>query len=167
MDSDNQPQAAPSRSARKRAAQAVETLAFALVELAEADLARLCAPKDILAALHEARATRGHGARKRQVKYLAGRLRRRPDAVAELEAFMAGLDEQHLQEQATFHALEELRGRLCDPATRAEALDEAARRLPGIDLAQLDQLARRARDGTDRHAFRAVFQLLKKAARKP
>jgi ribosome-associated protein len=165
MDVENKEQATPSRSARKRAAQAVETLAFALVELPEADLARLSAPADILEALRQARNTRGHGSRKRQIKHLAGLLRRCPDAVTALQAFMAGLDEQRLRERAALHALEQLRIRLCDPATRAEALDEAERSLPGIDLAQLDQLARRAHGGTDRQAFRAVFQLLKKTAR--
>jgi ribosome-associated protein len=166
MTSEQREQEAPSRSARKRAAQAVETLAVALAEMPAADLARLRAPDDILEALHETRATRGHGSRKRQIKYLAGLLRRRPDAVTALKAFMAGLDEQHLRQRADLHVLEQLRVRLCDPATCDEALDEARRDLPDIDPRQLGKLARRAFGGTDQQAFRAVFQLLKKAARK-
>lgn len=90
-DSDFQEdQERPSRSEQKRAAQALLVLAERLVALPRARLRRAELPTDLHDEIERTRATRSHGARKRQMRFLAGLLRRLDDA--ELEPLRALAD---------------------------------------------------------------------------
>ena len=64
------------RSAKKRAAKAVEQLAQRLVELPDPAVAGLPLSPELARELQLARSTRGHSSRKRQLKHFAGALRR-------------------------------------------------------------------------------------------
>lgn len=154
----------PSRSARKRSAQAVEELARALVELPAAALERLPAGAEVRRELEQARAIRAHGARDRQIRHLASVLRRDEEETAVLRAFVAGEDEGRYREQAAFHRLEELRERLCDPKRFPQALTEAASLWPTLDTAAVGRLARACHGSEDRRAFREIFRLLRRAS---
>lgn len=153
---------APSRSARKRAAQAVEDLARRLTELPEADLRRLTIDAEILEEIRLVRSVPTLAARDRQVRHLAGVLRQREDELPAIDRFVAGLDFHRHEERVRFHRLEELRDRLCDPAASPQALEEAAR-IPGVDRALLARLARAAHGG-DKRAFRELFRHLRRAS---
>jgi ribosome-associated protein len=153
----------PSRSARKRAAKAVEELAERLVNLADADFRRLPLAGEIRRELEEARRIKTHGARKRQLKHLAGLLRRDDESREKAEGFLTLLDLGRHRDSERFHQLEELRERLCDPVSREAALAEADSTLPGIDLAKVRRLAEAAQGGTDKRAFRELFRLLRAA----
>lgn len=153
----------PSRSAKKRAAKAIEGLAERLVNLAEADFRRLPLAGEIRHEMEEARRIKAHGARRRQLKHLAGLLRRDDESRQEAEGFLTLLDLGRHQDAERFHQLEELRERLCDPRCRDAALAETDRTLPGIDLARVQRLAEAAQDGTDKRAFRELFRLLRAA----
>lgn len=153
----------PSRSARKRDAKAVEALAGELAELTVADLARLPVSPEILKEIRLARGVSGHGARKRQVKYLAGVLRRRPEELADLQAFLAGVHEARYRERESFHCLEVLRDRLCAPGTFDAALREAQETFPGVDAEALTRLARACHAAGDRRAYREIFRRLRAA----
>jgi len=151
------------RSARKRAAKAVEELAQKLVELPESDLGRLPLSSDLTEELRIARNTRGHGSRKRQVKYLAGLLRRDEDQQEQLVAAINDIDEVHGKDNRVFHHLEDLRDRLCSAATFSAALEEIGSRYPQVDIDRLTGLARSVHDGGDKKAFREIFRRLRQA----
>jgi len=74
---DDEHEERPSRSARKRAAEALQKLGVRLVALREAELAALTLPEELLAAVQEARRLRGP-AIARQYQYI-GRLMRDVD----------------------------------------------------------------------------------------
>ncbi len=153
----------PSKSARKRAAKAVEETAVQLVDLPEADWIKLPAPEELRQEIALARQTRSHGARKRQIKHLAGVLRRREDDLESIQAFLDGLHQKQFQEKKDFHFLEELRDRICDPERSQQALNEAAASLPGVDPKGLARLAKSVHASKDRKAFREIFRRLKSA----
>lgn len=68
----------PSRSARKRAAEALQKLGVRLVELREAELQALVLPEELLAAVLEARRLTNGPAKARQRQYI-GKLMRNVD----------------------------------------------------------------------------------------
>jgi ribosome-associated protein len=152
---------APSRSAKKRAAKGVEDLAMRLADLAQADFRRLPLQGDLRRELEAARAIRAHGARKRQIKHLAGLLRRDEENQAAVEEFLTEVDSGHRRDAEHFHLLEELRERLCDPVRREAALEEIRQSMPGPDFEKVRRLAEAAQGGTDKRAFRELFRILK------
>ncbi len=158
---DNPQQEQPSRSAKKRAARAVENLAERLINLGEADFRRLPLTGEIRREMEEARRIKAHSARKRQLKHLAGLLRHDEESRQEAEGFLTLLDLGRHQDAERFHQLEELRERLCDPESREAALAEAERSCPGIDLAKVRRLAEAAQGDNDKRAFRELFRLLR------
>lgn len=157
---------APSRSAQRRAALDVLTLAERLAGLSDAELSRLPIPEDLLPDIAQARAIRAHVARKRQVAFLAKHMRREDDAV--LDAIRAALDASGAaarEETARLHRAERWRERLVgdDDTALAEFLDE----YPHTDRQRLRQLLRacaeeRRLDKPPR-AFRELFRLLRDA----
>lgn len=164
FEHDETPFAGPSKSARKRAAKAVEELANELVSLGKSKLSGLNLPEDIRKELDLARNTKGHGSRKRQIKHLAGLLRKHEDLVEELNTFLAGSHQQQYEEKKHFHQLENLRDGLCDPTRFEATLRLVQEQLPTLDSEALSQLARRVHTTNDRHAFREIFRILKTAA---
>jgi ribosome-associated protein len=160
MFTEEQEQEGRGRSAKKRAAQAVEATAQEVADLPEAERRKLPVPSELRAEIELAAATRGHGARKRQIKHLAGELRRREEELEALRAHLDGLHGAQLAERKAFHELEKLRDRLCDPEQFEAALAEAAHARPGADPGALARLARAAQGG-DRRAFRELFRRLR------
>ncbi len=153
----------PSRSAKKRAAKEMETIAVRLAELPETNWAKLPAPAELREEIELARKTQGHSSRKRQLKHLAGVLRHHEEETEAIRAYLDGLNQVHLHDQRDFHVLEGLRDRICDLEQSAAALDEAAAILPGLDRAALARLARSVHTNGDRKAFREIFRRLKSA----
>ncbi len=153
----------PSRSAKKRAAKEVETIALQLVELSENAWNKLSAPDELREEIELARQTQGHSSRKRQMKHLAGVLRKHEEETEKIREVLDGLHQVQLQEKKDFHFLEDLRDRICDREQSAAALDEAATAFPGIDRAGLARLARSVHASGDRKASREIFRRLKSA----
>jgi ribosome-associated protein len=151
-----------SRTARKRAAHAVEDLARQLVELPDSQWRKLPVDDELRAEIALARGTHGHGSRDRQTRHLAALLRRREEDLFLLSAFLDTGRQQHQQQTEDFHQLELLRDRLCAPATFAAALEEAAA-LPGADREALAGLARSVHAGGDKRAAREIFRRLRAA----
>jgi len=164
MEREEMERVGPSRSAKKRAAQEVEKLAGELAELAEAEWRKLPAPPELREEIHLARETRGHGARRRQIKHLAGVLRRHEEETAALRAFLEGTHARQWAEKKAFHSLERLRDRLCDPESFAVALEEAQRACPAADPEEIARLARAAQKGADRRAYRELFRRLREGS---
>ena len=153
----------PSRTQQRREALAVLALANQLVELQPSRLAKLELPEEVREEIANLRKISSHIARKRQLAFLAKKMRRFDDAV--FDAVRAELGEnrdRRRQETAAMHRLEALRERLLDD-------DEAAATLiaehPSIDRQHLRSLVRQARSeraaNKPPRAYREIFQLLK------
>jgi ribosome-associated protein len=161
MSDEDQRDLPPSRSAKKRAAKEVEALARSLAELPERDFARLTIPPALEEEVARTRATKGHGSRKRQTKYLAGLLRQLDEEREALRAELEGL--RHDQRAATgaFHRIEALRDRLCDPEQLAATLDELRPHLRPVEVASIARLAHSVHHSGDRRAAREIFRRLR------
>jgi ribosome-associated protein len=151
------------RSAQKRAAKAVEQLAQQLADLPEAVLAELPQGPELSCEIELARATRGHASRKRQIKHLAGFLRRHEEQRAAVEAALAERAVSKRREALAFQQLEELRDRLCNPQDFNQALEEVRNSYPMLDHRRISRLARSAHEHADRKAAREIFRSLRKA----
>jgi ribosome-associated protein len=155
---------APSRSQQRREALDVLVLGERLAALSDAQLARLPVPGEVLPHVREARRITAHGARKRQLAFLAKQLRREDDEV--LDAIREALDESGEAarlEAAALHRTEAWRDRLLDEGDAA--LSELIAAHPAADPQRLRQLVRNALDERRRnkppHAFRELFRELR------
>lgn len=156
----------PSRTALKRQARQVEDVARGLLDLGASQLDRLEWEDALRSALDLARATKQHGARKRQVKHLAAMLRQAPEALESARSLLEARNGAHHSQVRDFHHLEELRERMCQAQSRAAALQEALQRYPACDRALLEQLAQRYAETGDRRPYREIFRHLRAAAEK-
>ncbi|HKJ07753.1 MAG TPA: ribosome biogenesis factor YjgA [Gammaproteobacteria bacterium] len=160
-DPDDPEHAIPSKSQRKRDAQALQGLGEQLVALPAAQLEALDLPEPLREAVGFARTMDARGARKRQIKFIA-RLLRETDAEP-IRAALEALHRQDRQQAQRFQRLEALRERLLTDGD--EALAEFLRAHPHADHQHLRRLVRQARlererDGAPRSA-RALFRLLR------
>ena len=149
------------RSAKKRAAKGVEDLAKRLTELPEPVLFKLPIQESLAKEIELARRTRGHSSRKRQIKSLAGFLRRHKD---ECEAIGLALERQSIVQRydaLEFHHLEQIRDRLCSTKTYAEELADIQSRYPHMDVRKLSRLARSVHVSQDKKAAREIFRILR------
>lgn len=167
MDVEEKDRPGRGRSARKRAAHEVEAVAHELADLPEARWLKLPVSAELREEIQRARETGGHGARKRQIKHLAGELRRREEELEPLRAFLDGVHQTQLSENKAFHDLEALRDRLCDPQQFEAALPEVVSAFPDVDPAAIARLARAVQAGGDRRAFREIFRRLREGRREP
>jgi len=152
------------RTAAKRAAKEVEEVARQLVDLPEAEVAKLPISGEVRKELETTRRTTGRGGAKRQLKHFAGMLRRYEEEREELEAWLAGYHASHHQEVQAFHDLEKLRERLCDSQLGAQALAEVRERFPRLNVKKLQGLIRSVQASKDKKAFRDIFRMLKEEA---
>lgn len=157
----------PSRSAKKRAAKEIEELAKQLAEVSDTAFGKLPLAGDLRDEVRLARQTKAHGARKRQIQHLAAVLRKREEEAEALRAHLDSLNQVHYQDQKQFHALEELRDRLCAPDSCPEALEEVRRKLPTADAGALARLAKAVHLSNDKRAAREIFRLLRSAQQTP
>lgn len=165
MTTEHNEDTAPSRSQQRRDALAMLALAGQLVDLPASRLARLELPEDVLAEIAHVRKITAHGARKRQLAFLAKIMRRHDEGTFDAAHAELGEDrDRQRQDAAALHRMEALRERLLDD-TGDVALGELIESHPDIDRQHLRSLIRRARTErekhTNPHAFRELFRLLK------
>jgi ribosome-associated protein len=143
----------------------VLTLASQLVELAPSRLAKLDLPDDVRREIDITRRITAHGARKRQMAYLAKVMRRfGDDDFAAVRAELGENREKQRQDTAAMHRLEAIRDRLV--AGDDDALSELIGEYPQVDRQRLRSLLRQARleretPNKPPKAYREIFQLLK------
>ncbi len=160
-DEDTGEYLAPSRSEQRRAALDVLALGERLAGLTPTQLAKLPVPESLLPHIADTRRMTAHGARKRQVAFLAKQMRREDDET--LDAIRDALDaggEAARRETALMHRAETWRERLL--AEGDAALSEFVEAYPAADRQRLRQLVRsvleeRARNKPPR-AFRELFR---------
>ena len=158
----------PSRTQQRREALAVLVLAQQLVDLQPTRLAKLALPDDVRREIEITRRTPSHGAKKRQLAFLAKVMRRfDDDAFAAVRAELGENREKQRQETAAMHRLESMRDRLI--AEDESALSELIAEHPQVDRQRLRSLIRQARIEKDTpnkppKTYREIFQLLKELA---
>ncbi|WP_293705370.1 MULTISPECIES: ribosome biogenesis factor YjgA [unclassified Stenotrophomonas] len=153
-----------SRSQNRRDALEVLALGEKLVELTPAQLARLPIPEGLLEHIEYTKRITSHGARKRQLAFLAKQMRREEDET--LEAIRDALDansETSRREVAIMHRMERWRERLL--AEGDVALGELLDEYPQADRQALrtlvrNALAEKAKNKPPR-AFREIYQVLR------
>ncbi len=155
---------APSRSTQRRAALDVLALSERLSVMSDAQLGSLPLPLSLLPHIQEARRISAHGARKRQLAYLAKLLRREDDEVLDAlrDALNAG-GEAARRETAQLHLVEHWRERLLEDGDTA--LSELLDAYPASDHQRLRQLLRNAqverKGNKPPHAMRELFRVLR------
>lgn len=157
----------PSKSQRKRHAEALQALAVSLVDLPDAQLARIPLPERLRDAIVETRRISSHGALRRQHQYL-GRLMRQADEAPIREA-LDQLAREAAGRTRQFHAVEQWRDRLV--AEGDAALDDLLAAHPSLERAPLRHFIRQARLEADRdgpkRAARALFRHLRERLETP
>lgn len=150
-----------SRTRKKQQAKEVELVAVQLVELSDNQFAQLELPTEIVREAELARATRGRSSQRRQLKHLAGLLRKSDDVLDALRQKLEMLDQVTRSEKKQFHRLEALRDRLCSKDDFQDAFNELLELAPGIDRKAISRLARSVHDHEDRRASREIFRRLR------
>jgi len=155
----------PSRSAQRRAALDVLELAEQLVGMTAAQLERLPIADELMPHIRDTQRIASHGARKRQVAFLAKQMRRQgEDALEAIRDALSNDGEAARKETAAMHRLEALRDALLDEDGEA-ALTALIDAHPGADRQQLRQLVRNAheerRRGKPPRAYRELFRVLR------
>ena len=157
----------PTRTQQRRDALAVLALAGQLMALPPSKLAKLELPEDVEREIANTRRITAHGARKRQMAFLAKVMRRHDNSV--FDGVRAALGENRdlqRQETAAMHRLEATRDRLlADPDN---AMSDVIAQYPGVDRQHLRSLVRQAKAEKDGNkpprAYREIYQLLKDLA---
>ena len=155
----------PSRSAQRRAALDVLELGEQLVGMTAAQLGRLPIPDTLMPHIRDTQRITSHGARKRQVAFLAKQMRRQDDEA--LDAIRDALSKDGdaaRRETAAMHRIEALRDALLGDDGDA-AMTELLAAHPAADRQHLRQLVRNAHEERKRNkpprAFRELFRALK------
>lgn len=155
----------PSRSEQRRAALDVLELGEQLAAMTATQLGRLPIPEELLPHIRETQRITSHGARKRQLAYLAKQMRKLDDD--ELEAIRDAMSkdgEAARRETAALHRVEALRDALLGDDGDA-ALTALLAAHPQADRQQLRQLLRNVREERARNkpprAFRELFRVLR------
>lgn len=153
-----------SRSQNRREALEILALGEKLVDLTPAQLSRLPIPEDLMPHIEYTKRITAHGARKRQLAFLAKHMRREDEAT--LDAIRDALDansDTSRREVALLHRAEQWRDRLMDQGDAAltALLDE----YPHADRQELRTLVRNAQAERAKNkpprAFREIFQVMR------
>lgn len=155
----------PSRSQQRRAALDVLELGEQLVALSAAQLARLPIPDEVMPHIRETQRITSHGARKRQLAFLAKQMRRQDDEALDAIRDALGKDgEASRRETAAMHRIEALRDTLLGEEGDA-AMTALLEEHPEADRQKLRQLVRNTHEERKRskppHAFRELFRELR------
>lgn len=154
-------QAPPSRTRLKKEDQARKALGEALVALGAEQLASIALPIELREAVHLARKTRQHGARRRQLQYIGALLRHMDTAL--IRQALENIRRGDLEKAQAFKRIEAWRDALREG--RDEIIDEILAACPGADRQQLRQLSRNAcresREERGPSASRKLFKYLK------
>jgi ribosome-associated protein len=155
----------PSKSARKRHSDDLQSLGEALIELPANELDALPLPEQLRDAVMLAQRITAHGGLYRQKQYI-GKLMRKIDAEPIREAIDARRDRERI-EAMRFHRIEQWRDRLLLEGT--EVIDKLKADFPGIDAAAVKSLTERARKEQQTSsqkvtpAARELFRLLRQS----
>jgi ribosome-associated protein len=155
----------PSKSARKRRSDDLQSLGEALIQLSAAELDALPLPEQLRDAVLLAQRITAHGGLYRQKQYI-GKLMRKIDAEPIREAMIARRDRERV-DALRFHRVEKWRDKLLSEG--AEAVTKLQAEFPNIDAGAIRTLTERARKEQQTSAQkitpagRELFRVLREA----
>jgi len=150
-----------SRTKKKQQAKQIEEVASQLTNLTDKQFSQIDLAAEIAVEAELARSTKGLSSQRRQLKHLAGMIRKSEGALDGLVSQLASLDQVSRGEKKQFHQLEKLRDRLCDVDSFASAFDEMLELIPEIDRKAISRLVRSVQEHDDRRAYREIFRRLR------
>jgi len=150
-----------SRTKKKQQAKQIEEVASQLTNLTDKQFSQIDLAAEIAVEAELARSTKGLSSQRRQLKHLAGMIRKSEGALDALVSQLASLDQVSRGEKKQFHQLEKLRDRLCDVDSFASAFDEMLELIPEIDRKAISRLVRSVQEHDDRRAYREIFRRLR------
>ena len=154
----------PSKSQRKRDAEALQKLGEDLIALKNSELAQFDLPENLLNAIQQARSISSHGGLKRQRQYI-GKVMRSIDATSVINK-LDELRRKHDINSGHFKQLEHWRDRIL--AEGNKAIDELLIEYPQADRQMLRQLQRNSQkeqqEGKPPAAARQLFKYLRQLA---
>jgi len=171
VDSDGQDESPEeiSKSQRKREADSIRDLGARLAELGPSELAGIPLPDEIVSAIGDLNRIRAHGARKRQLGYLAKRMRQID--VKPIDAALEKLKQAARANTKRLHLVENWRDRMLgdiDDETEKEALTAFLHEFVSADrqhfrhlqrLALMERQAQRSPAAT-RQLFKAIKDII-------
>lgn len=155
-----------SKSQRKRDADSVRDLGAHLAELGSRELATIPLPDDVLSAIKELNRIKAHGARKRQLGFLAKRMRNID--VEPIEAALEKLRQSARANTINLHLVEKWRDRLLgdvDQESAKDALTAFLSEYVEADRQQFRHLQRQALSEREAQRSPAAARQLFKAIR--
>lgn len=171
-DSDTEDAEEISKSQRKRDADGIRELGEHLTELGKSELATVPLPDDVLQAIHEFSRIKANGARKRQLGYLAKRLRNAD--IEPIEQALERIKQIARSNTLNLHTVENWRDRLLgdvDGESPKLALTAFLSEFNNADRQQLRQLQVQAIKERDKKrapaAARQLFKLLRDIINNP
>lgn len=163
-DSGDNTWSGPSKSQRKRDAEAMQKLGEELTTLKDSELAQFDLPENLFKAIQDARKISSHGGLKRQRQYI-GKVMRSLDA-ASIISKLDELRRKHELNSGHFKKLEHWRDRIL--AEGNKAIDELMIEFPQADRQMLRQLQRNSQKESDTGkppaAARQLFKYLRQLA---
>ncbi len=150
-----------SRTKKKHQAKQIEQLAVQLVGLTDKQFGQLKLPDNVAYEAEQARITKGRSSLRRQLKHLAGMIRKTDDALASILEQLENLDQVSRGVKKQFRQLEQLRDRLCCADSFAGAFDEMMDLFPEIDRKSISRLARSVHQNEDKRAYREIFKRMR------
>lgn len=154
----------PSKSQRKRDADAMQKLGEDLIRMKDSELAQFDLPENLLNALQAARTITSHGGLKRQRQYI-GKVMRSIDVTA-VASKLEELRHKHEVNSGHFKMLEHWRDRILSEGNKA--IDELMLTYPQADRQMLRQLQRNSQkeldNGKPPAAARQLFKYLRQLA---
>lgn len=151
-----------SRTRKKKEATALQRIGERLAGLSEEQLQRLQLPDDLLQALLAVKGMQAHGARRRQMQYIGG-IMRKVD-IEPIEQGLLEIEQGAMAQARAFQRIERWRDRLV--AGDDQLMEELLATVPGMDRQRLGQLVRSARkaqekEGAAKKSARHLFRYLK------
>ncbi|MEA3543638.1 MAG: ribosome biogenesis factor YjgA [Thermodesulfobacteriota bacterium] len=150
-----------SRTKKKHQAKQIEQIAEQLVGLTDNQFSQIDLPVAIAREAEQARVTKGRSSQRRQLKHLAGMIRKTEDAFEGLVDQLTNLDQISRGDKKQFHQLEKMRDRLCAADSFPVAFDEMVELVPDIDRNAISRLARSVHQHEDKRAYREIFKRLR------
>ena len=153
----------PSKSARKREIEALQTLADQMTGLSDKELARLGVDQQLRDAINLVRPMRPSGARNRQLKHCVKFMDN--DDLTEVRAYLDDRHSQQVSVNREFHEIERWRDRLLsDGDTALEALFDQHPQLDHQHVRQLCRDGMREKEtGKPAGAARKLFRYLRES----
>ncbi|WP_170923649.1 ribosome biogenesis factor YjgA [Desulfocicer vacuolatum] len=154
---------APSRTKKKKNAEALQKIGVALVELPEKELKSLDIPGELKTAVLEAKAMTKHGSRRRQLQYIGSLMRNLDPEPIQMAVEHLSLDRAKAAHQ--FQKMEAWRDHLISSDSKEHTPKDFISAFPHTDRQRLGQLIRNAANARDEKkrtkASRTLFRYIR------